>query len=172
VQNGIYALMNGLPAYGNPNDPTYYQQQSNIAPNQMIVTGFPSWLGYADPGAVFGPAYANELANRPKFGFVIDAGPGAPSISISELSFSAVSNTGLLDFGFGRGSYIYSSAYVGVIFGTNGGPNTYITSAPNTQLVNEIVGIGSGNAEAAYCSAAPLSNSRRPLKRSIPTLPG
>lgn len=92
VSNAIHAILNGLPAYGNPNDPTYYQQQSTIAPNQMIVTGFPSWLGSANPGTVFGPAYANELGNRPLFGVVINAGPGAPSISISELSFAATSN--------------------------------------------------------------------------------
>lgn len=39
-----------------------------------------------------------------------------------------------------------------MVFGTNGASDTYITSGPNTQLVNEIVGRGSGNADAAYCS--------------------
>jgi hypothetical protein len=28
----------------------------------------PSWDGQADPGTVFGSAYANELNNRPLFG--------------------------------------------------------------------------------------------------------
>ncbi|MGA2195123.1 MAG: PEP-CTERM sorting domain-containing protein [Bryobacteraceae bacterium] len=159
VSNAIYALMNGLGAWGNPNDPSYYSQQTAISISQMIVTGFPSWDGQADPGDVFGSAYANELGNRPLFGVVIDAGTGAPSISISELSFSATSNDpgALLDFGFAQGSYNYSSNYVGVIFGTDGNPDTYITSGPNTQLVNEIVGRGSGNADAAYCSGCTIA---------------
>jgi hypothetical protein len=119
----------------------------------MMATGFPSWASQADPGTIFGPAYASELGNRPLFGVVIDAGAGAPSISISELSFSAISNDpgGLLTFDFAQGSYTYSDQYVGVIFGTGGNPDTYITSGASTQLVNEIVGRGSGNADAAYC---------------------
>jgi len=158
VSNAIYALENGLSSYGSPNDPSYYSQQTSIGPSQMIVTGFPSWDGQADPGTVFGAAYAGELGNRPLFGVVINAGTVLPSISISELSFSATSNDpgGLLNFGFAQGSYNYSSDYVGVIFGTGGNPNTYITSGPNTQLVNEIVGRGSGNADAAYCTGCSI----------------
>jgi len=38
-----------------------------------------------------------------------------------------------------RVSYNYSASYVGIIYGA-GGANTYITSGPATQLVNEIVG--------------------------------
>jgi len=119
----------------------------------MIVTGFPSWLGSADPADLFGPAYAKELGNRPLFGVVIQGGTGDPSISISQLSFTATSNdyADLLGFGFAQGTYNYSSNYEGIIFGTNGAPNTYVTSGPNTTLVNEIVGRGSGNADAAYC---------------------
>jgi hypothetical protein len=151
VSNAIYALSNGLSSYGDPNSPSYYTQQTIISPSEMIVTGFPSWDGLADPGDVFGPAYANESGNRPLFGLVIDAGPGDPYISLSELSFSAVSNDPgrLLSFDFGEGSYNYSNQYVGVIFGPTG--NTYVTSGPNTQPVNEIVGRGSGNADSAYC---------------------
>jgi hypothetical protein len=156
VSNAIFALLNGLNSYGNPNDPSYYSQEAAISLSQMIVTGFPSWDGQADPGTVFGAAYANELGNRPLFGVVVNAGSGL--ISISELSFSAASNDpgGLLNFGFAQGSYSYSSDYVGVIFGTGGAPNTYITSGPSTQLVNEIVGRGSGNADAAYCTACTI----------------
>lgn len=162
VSNAIYALENDLSSYGDPTDPSYYSQQTSIGPSQMIVTGFPSWDGQADPGTIFGAAYAGELGNRPLFGVVINAGTVLPSISISELSFSATSNDpgGLLNFGFAQGSYNYSSQYVGVIFGTDGNPNTYITSGPNTQLVNEIVGRGSGNADAAYCTGCSIAQQR------------
>jgi len=154
VSNAIDALSSGLSAYGDMNYPSYYAQQTLIPISQMVVTGFPSWDGLADPGTVFGSAYANELGNRALFGVVIDAGPGAPSISIGELSFAAVSNDpgGLLTFSFGQGSYNYSTEYVGVIFGTGGDPDTYVTSGSSDQLVNEIIGRGSGNAASAYCT--------------------
>lgn len=149
VTNAIFALENGLSSYGLPGTPAYYQQVSNITTNQMIVTGFPSWLGQADPGTVFGAPYANELGNRPLFGLVVNG--NGTQISIGGLGFSAFSNDpgNLLGFGFGTGGYNYNSNYVGVIFGS-GGP-TFVTSGPNTQLVDQIIGRGSGNADAAYC---------------------
>ncbi|HTS65005.1 MAG TPA: PEP-CTERM sorting domain-containing protein [Candidatus Acidoferrales bacterium] len=155
VNNAIYALENGLTSYGTPGTPSYYQQTSNIAVDQMIVTGFPSWMGQADPGTVFGAAYANELGSRPLFG--IDIKGGGTQFSISQLSFSAVSDDpgGLLTFGFAAGSYNYSADYVGIIYGPSG--PTYITSGPNTQLVDEVVGRGSGNADAAYCSGCTIA---------------
>lgn len=157
VTNATYALENGLSSYGTPGTPSYYQQQSTVDINQMIVTGFPSWLSQTDPGTVFGSAFANELGNRPLFGLVING--NGTQFSISELSFTASSNDpgNLLGFTFGTGSYNYSSNYVGIIFGSGGGANTYITSGSNTQLVDEIVGRGSGNADAAYCPPAPAT---------------
>jgi hypothetical protein len=151
--NAVYALEHGLTSYGTPGTPSYYQQESNININQMIVTGFPSWLGQADPGTVFGAAYTNELGNRPLFGVVING--NGEKISISELGFTMSSNdpVNMLGFSFGTGSYNYSNDYVGVILDP-GGP-TFITGGPNTQLVDMIVGRGSGNADAAYCPAAP-----------------
>jgi hypothetical protein len=134
VSNAIFALENGLSSSGTPNTPAYYQQQSVINVNQLIVTGFPSWLGLVDPGTVFGPAYANEFGNRAHFGVVIDG--NGTQFSIDELSFTATSDDpgDLLGFTFATGSYAYSNDYVGVIFGTGGGPNTYITSGPSSQL--------------------------------------
>jgi hypothetical protein len=155
VSNAVYALENGLSSYGTPGTPQYYQQVSSIAPSQMIVTGFPSWLGQADPGTVFGAPFANELGNRPLFGLVING--NGTQISIDKLSFSGSSNDpgNLLGFGWGTGSYNYSSNYVGIIFGS-GGP-TFITSGPNTQLVDEIVGRGSGNAFDTYCPGCTIA---------------
>ncbi|HLK68505.1 MAG TPA: hypothetical protein VKU19_33965 [Bryobacteraceae bacterium] len=154
VNNAVTALENGQTSAGIPATPSYYQQQSTIGIDQMIVTNFPSWLAQADPGTVFGSAFANELGNRPLFGVIIN-GDGQ-KISIDQLTFTASSNDpgNLLGFTFGAGSYNYSSNYVGIINGP-GGP-TYITSGPNTQLVDEIVGRGSGNAEAALCTSCTI----------------
>ncbi|THD51433.1 MAG: PEP-CTERM sorting domain-containing protein [Phenylobacterium sp.] len=79
-------------------------------------------------------------------------GTGGTMFSISELSFNAVSNdaSDALGFGFNAGDYDYSDGnYVGVLYGADGvlggGDDTFVTSGPNTQLVNAIFGRGSGN---------------------------
>jgi len=121
------------------------------------VTGFPSWNSVADPGDVFGANYSQELGNRIQFG--IDIKGGTNLISISQLSFSAHSSdaSNSLDFTFGQGSYNYSASYVGIIYGL-GGTNTYVTSGPATQQVNEIVGRGSGNAWDTYDTSGNIAS--------------
>ena len=146
VSNATTAILNGYSAYGDPSSPSYYQRApAVVSVTNNLVTSFPSWMGQADPGTVFGANYSQELGNRLQFG--IDIKGGTNLISISQLSFSAHSTdpSNSLDFSFDQGSYNYSASYVGIIYGPNG-TNTYITSGPPTQLVNEIVGRGSGNA--------------------------
>ena len=114
------------------------------------MTGFNSWMGVLNPGA----PYQNELGNRMLFGVLING--GGTQFSISQLSFSATSTDGGgLNFGFGGGSYNYSLDYQGILFGGNGvlggGDDTFVTGGANTQLVDGLVGRGSGNSYAAYC---------------------
>jgi hypothetical protein len=144
--------MNGLSSYGT-GPAAFNAQTTSINPSQGIVTGFNSWMGVADPTG----AYASELGNRMSFAVaILDAGS---QFSISELSFSATSSDpgDGLGFGWGVGEYDYSDSYVGVIF-NSGGPNTYITSGPNTQLVDAVYGRGSGNSYAAYCPGCSTSD--------------
>jgi hypothetical protein len=158
VSNATTALINGYPAYGDPSSPGYYQQApAVISVTNNIVTGFPSWNSVADPGDVFGANYSQELGNRIQFG--IDIKGGTNLISISQLSFSAHSSdaSNSLDFTFGQGSYNYSASYVGIIYGP-GGTNTYVTSGPATQQVNEIVGRGSGNAWDTYDTSGNIAS--------------
>jgi hypothetical protein len=145
VANATYALERGLQSYGDPALPAYYTQDSLIPGSALLVTSFPSWMGQADPGTVFGSAFAGEHGNRIHFGLVID-GHG-DKISISELSFNATSDdpAAVLNFGYATGTYEYSTSYVGIILNDDG-TRTYVTSGPNTQLVDIIVGRGSGNA--------------------------
>ena len=150
VTNAVTGMMNGGVATGT--GPSAFIPNSNITAAQAIVTGFPSWMGQANPGAVYGPAYANELGNRMTFAVGI-VGTAGTEFSISQLSFNSVSSDpgNALGFGYAAGSYSYSPDYVGVIYGQNGAPNTYVTSGPSTQLVNAIFGRGSGDSYAAYC---------------------
>jgi hypothetical protein len=158
VSNATTAIANGYASYGDPSSPSYYQwAPAVISVTNNIVTGFPSWDGLADPGDVFGANFSQELGNRIQFG--IDIKGGTNLISISQLSFSAHSSdaSNSLDFAFAQGSYNYSASYVGIIYGA-GGTNTYITSGPSTQLVNEIVGRGSGNAWDTYDTSGNIAS--------------
>jgi hypothetical protein len=179
VSNAIGALETGATSAGDPNSPTYYQAIANgasIDANQIIVSGFPSWLGQADPGTAFGPAYANELGNRLLFGLSITSNSGQ-TFSISELSFAATSSDAgnSLGFGFGQGSYNYSSDYVGVIYGAGGAADTsdytYVTSGSNTQPVNAIYGRGSGNAYDVY-ETDPGATDQDKLNNAMAAIPG
>jgi hypothetical protein len=149
--NAIYALEHGWSSYGVAGTPGYYQAASStIDGDEILVTSFPSWRGLVDPGTAFGPAFAGEYGNRLHFGLVID-GEGT-QFSISQLSFTATSTDPFdaLGFSFAEGSYTYSSSYVGVLYGADGalggGDDTYVTSGPNTTLVDALIGRGSGNA--------------------------
>ena len=161
VANEEYALLNGLSAYGTPGTPTYFQARSDVTSAEAVVTGFPSWMGRADPGSVFGPAFANELGNRMHFG-LLALGNGM-QFSASDLSFVMTSTDpyNALDYAFPGGSYTYSSELVGILYGADGvlggGDDTFITSGPSTQLVDALVGRGSGNSFAAYCSGCTIA---------------
>jgi hypothetical protein len=147
--NALTALELGQSTYGDPLSPTYYSAApTDLTVDQNVVTDFSSWMGVADPSG----AFAGEYGNRLSFG--VDIKGDGSLISISDLGFSAVSTdpSDSLGFGFGTGSYNYSAAYVGIIYGIGGGPDTFITSGPSTQEVNEIVGRGSGNAWEALLS--------------------
>lgn len=154
--NAIDGELGGGVAFGTSGTPTYFQPQSNVTLQETIVTGFPSWLGQADPGTVFGPAFANELGNRMHFALRID-GQGT-QFSISQMSFTmASSDPGHLLNDSYSGGYGYSSGYVGVLKGADHvlwtTDDQYITSGSSTQLVDGLVGRGSGNSLDAYCTS-------------------
>lgn len=154
--NSVQAQYLGLLSYGTPGTPTYYQ----VAPSVMnvsdnVVTGFPSWQGQADPGVVFGAAFASELGNRLHFGF--DLKGNGQLVSIDQLSFSGSSTDAGNTLGFGyAGGYSYSNSCVGLLYGSDGIRGTaddiFVTSGPSTTLVDEIIGRGSGNAWDTYDS--------------------
>jgi hypothetical protein len=144
----IYAIENGLSVNGDSaTDPTAYQRApSTLDAGQVAVTSFPSWLGVADPPSPF----QNEYGNRLHFGLHV-LGNGT-KFSISEMSFTASSSdtTNSLGFSWGLGTYNYGAGHVGINYGADGIKGTSddvrITSGANTQLVDELVSRGSGNA--------------------------
>lgn len=176
VANAIAALRTGVSSYGDSSLPSYYEQTSSVRANEVIVTGFPSWKGQADPGSVFGAAFANELGNRMLFGLVID-GAGS-QFSISNLSFTAVSSDAgnALGFGFGAGAYNYSNQYVGLLKGDDGvlftSDDVLVTGGANTQLVDGLVGRGSGSSFAAYCSPCTVGEQQAAIDEAAAFLTG
>jgi hypothetical protein len=123
-----------------------------------IVTGFDSWRGVAAPGSAYSPEYGNRM----HFGIHI-LGNGT-KFSISQMSFVGDStDTGnVLDWGNAAGVYNYSTDYIGIDYGPDnvkgGGNDTYITSGLNTQLVDELVGRGSGNSLDIYTTDPGATN--------------
>src|SRR5262249_54445254 len=69
--------------------PAAYGSVTSILPSDIVVTGTPSWHGFANPGSVFGASFAAETGNRLHFGLVLK-GNGTP-VKLSLLSFSMVS---------------------------------------------------------------------------------
>ncbi len=163
--NAVTGMMNGGVATGS--GPSAFVPNSSVTASQVIVTGFPSWMGKVDPGTAFGPAYANELGNRMTFAVSV-VGTGE-TFSISQLAFNATSSDPFngLGFGFAAGGYNYGPGYVGVLYGIDGklggGDDTLITGGLNTQLVNAIFGRGSGNSYAAYCPGCSLADQQAAL---------
>ena len=66
--NGIYAMEYGLTSYGAAGPAQFNVTTSPLPVSANFVTGFPSWMGQADPAA----PYNNELGNRASFVAVIN----------------------------------------------------------------------------------------------------
>ena len=159
--NAVQGMMNGGVATGS--GPSAFTPITNVTPAQAIVTQFRSWMGVVDPASAFGAAYANESGNRMTFA-VSAIGDPSHEFSISQMSFAGRSSdpSGLLNFDVPFGGYNYSAGYVGVRFGADGklggGDDIFITSGPNTQLVDALFGRGSGNSLAAVCHGCTLGD--------------
>jgi hypothetical protein len=119
-------------------------------------------MGAADPGSVFGAAFAKELGNRMHFGLVID-GQGT-QFSISQLTFESHSNPAS-DLGWTTGGYVYGPGYQGVLAGADHvlwtADDVYVTPDDPTQLVDGLVGRGSGDSFDAYCPGCTTTAQRQ-----------
>jgi hypothetical protein len=159
--NAVLAMQSAGASTGTPGTPTYFTTTTSVTSAEAIVTGFPSWLGQANPGAVYGADFANELGNRMHFPVWID-GNGS-QFSISEMGFAGVSTDpfAALNWANAPGSYNYNAGWVGLQYGLDGFKGTsddvWITSGANTQMVDELFGRGSGNSFAAYCPGCTLA---------------
>lgn len=85
LANAQVGLLNDLPTYGDSGLPSYFYTVPDGAAftsNNFIVSNFPSWLGSAYPGVVFGPDFADEYGHRPlTFAMVTDSLDGMVNIN-------------------------------------------------------------------------------------------
>lgn len=130
IQNG------GIPT-GNPALPSYYSTVSSFTTPDLIVTNFPSWRGFANPGSVFGPAFAAELGNAAIFGISIN-GNGS-TFSLSQLNFDIESNdpANVISFSGSLSGHNYSDQIIGL-----DSMGHFITSGPGTQPVVQLWYVG------------------------------
>ena len=161
--NGIYAVENGLTSYGAAGPAQFNVTTSPLPVAANFVTGFPSWMGQADPAA----PYNNELGTRASF--VTDIKGNGSLISISQMGFVMNSSDPGNGLGYGwpnnsvlPGDWFYDATDIGIIY-NNGvdklGGVTIVNSDdlthPGEQLVNEIISIGAGNAYDGYLGDIP-----------------
>ena len=168
--NAIAALHQGLNSFGAAG-PTQFNAQSNVTASEVVVTGFNSWRGQTAPGA----PYQFELGNRMLFGLRID-GQGS-QFSISQLSFAATSSDpfNALAFGFAQARTITAPVTKASSRGTDNqlftSDDIFVTSGANTQLVDGLVGRGSGSSFAAYCPGCTVAQQQAALD-AVAAYPG
>lgn len=154
VTNAIYALENGLSSVGTPStDPTAYYQVTTAPLRYNMVTSFNSWLGQADPGTAFGPAFAAEYGNRLHFGLRIVSLGVANMFRLEDLTFDMNSSDAgnELDFDGDFIGYTYEARRMGIDYGADEIKGTsddivYASGQAGTNYVNELVYVGVGNA--------------------------
>jgi hypothetical protein len=169
--NALFALENDLTAVGDPaTDPAAYFLATHLGVRDNIATSsgdpataFPSWRGYADPGTMFGPQFANEYGNVLYFGLHI-LGNGQ-QFRLSNLSYNIQSSDYWNALGF-SGSFTSSDTYsaprFGIAYGPDGLPGTaddiIIDSGSADQLVDELYYTGIGTSSLAGQGPYPEAN--------------
>ncbi|MEM6473003.1 MAG: PEP-CTERM sorting domain-containing protein [Planctomycetota bacterium] len=151
LNNALNSLENGLGNIGDRDtDPTAYEffpEGTFIAPQELIVSNFPSWRGVADPSSPFD----GEFGNRLHFGVHV-VGDGNMRFRLEDLSFDITSadNGSLLNFSGDFAGSSYSATRVGIDYGADmmkgGGDDMIINSGSSTQFVDELIYVGVGNA--------------------------
>lgn len=146
---------------GNRNvDPTAYEAFADgqtIDPGDIMVSSFSSWRGTAGVAAPFD----NENGNRVHFGVHI-TGDGSLTDQFRGADVSGEitsSDANALGFASAVTTGTYTGTRIGVDWGADrakgGGDDTYYTSGPDTQLIDEFIYVGLGNAYDASFETGP-----------------
>ena len=145
--NARQALLSGVPFFGTPATPSFYQDQVNFTPGELVVSPFNSWNGMADPGTTVGPQYAGQFGTRLNFilGITDDAGgtvdiANGLSFARNDTPFRAASSAT---------TAVYSAGVNGILYGPDGVGGT----ADDTVLTS-----GTGPVDAILFTSTGLGN--------------
>lgn len=128
---------------------------ANVLPGNATVSSFNSWDGDASPTGTFTAETGNRIHNW----FVIKGDTSSDFVSLSDIEYSLTSSDGILNSSGNFSMVNYSSAYVGVNYGTNGqfggGDDSYSSLGQvGTDSFNAIYGIGLGVAYSEFGSGS------------------
>ena len=129
---------------GNSASPTFYSSTTTATTADMIVTDFPSWLGHANPGTTFGPAYANELGNRLTYGLYIN-GNGS-TFSLSQLNFDVESTDpeNAISFSGNFVGFTYDASSQNTIVGRDFSSGNLVLDPTADEVLTELWYVGVG----------------------------
>jgi hypothetical protein len=154
--NALQALGTNSSTAGTPNTPAYYVATMQVTSAELIVSSFPSWRAKANPGAVFGSAFASELGNRLTYSYFIYDSSGADVDIANGITLDRPASPWRAASSSAVSSFYYpidtsgNSARIGIEYGANGvfggGDDTYVTSG--TGLVDAIFATGPGLGDA------------------------
>ncbi len=144
-------------------DPTAYEAFFDgqfIDPGDVIVSNFNSWRGQASPSAPF----AGEFGNRLHFGVHI-TGDGAMLFRGADITGEIASSDGnVLGFSSAITSGSYTATRIGIHWGADrakgGGDDTVFTAGSDTQLIDEFIYVGIGNAYDASFETGPTDQEK------------
>ena len=166
ANNAAYAVENNLSSYGAAGPAQFNVVTGPLPVADNFVTGFNSWLGQA-PGP-----YAGELGNRASFVSVINGNGSLISINNLSVTMSSTDPWNGLGWTWAAGTFNYSYKEIGIIDNPDGS-FTYVTSGSSSQLVNEIISIGVGNAYAGYLGdAGPGATDQQIIDYDLAGMPG
>jgi hypothetical protein len=154
-------LENNLGNIGNRStDPTAYEQGlTSILPGQILVSGFNSWDGLANPTG----AFANEAGKRLMFALhIID---GTNTFRLDNLSYDSNSTDPYNQLNF-DGDFLgagFNNRRIGINYGADGVKGggddiTYQNGESSALLINELLYSGIGLAQSVYASDPGLTN--------------
>ena len=174
--NAIYAAEYGLTSYGSAGPTQFSVTTTPLPVSYNIVTDYSSWEGQADPAA----PYSSELGTRASFVAVINGngslinmngfGANLAATPANDLGFDAPNNS------VDPSDWTYDTYDIGIIFnnGTDiSGGFTTVTSGDPSQMVNEIISVGAGDAFASVTGddPDPMATDQQTLNYDLASVP-
>jgi hypothetical protein len=141
---GTGGIQSGGTPVGDPALPTYYSTTTTSKTSDMIATDFPSWRGFANPGSVFGPAFANEVGNRLTFGVHILGGGSTFTVNQVNFDIESTDPSNVVSFSGSLNGFVYDSNTQNTIVGRSSTTGMLVLDPAPGDLLTELWYVGAG----------------------------